>query len=75
MKIEQLVIMFTSVIAVFLTQQQWNPEWGKWACVFGMVSQPFWLMSSYRTKQWGIFASAIIYTFVWGLGLYNNFWL
>jgi len=73
LKIEQIMILITSIIAVFLTQQVGHPEWTKWACVFGMISQPFWIWSSVKAKQWGILGSSIMYTFIWGLGIYNNF--
>jgi len=46
----------------------------KWGFVFGLLSQPFWFITSIQNGQWGIVAVSIIYTFSWAYGVYNWFW-
>lgn len=70
---EQVIIVFTGVVAIWLTQQS-NDEWKKYACLFGMAGQPFWLYAAYTNDQWGIFIVSIFYAYSWGLGINNN-WL
>jgi len=45
----------------------------KWGFVFGLASQPFWLITSFLNKQWGVFLLSIIYVFSWAFGLYEWF--
>ncbi len=68
---EQIVIAFTGVIAIWLTQQK-NEKWKKFACLFGIIGQPFWFYSAYTNEQWGIFILCIFYTYSWLLGIKNN---
>jgi hypothetical protein len=35
----------------------------------GLLSQPFWLVSTWRARQWGMFFLSLAFTFAWGLGL------
>ncbi|MGL4521343.1 MAG: hypothetical protein ACRCWQ_02155 [Bacilli bacterium] len=67
----QLAIMLTGVVAVFLTQQS-NPKLKKYACIFGLIAQPFWLYATYTAGQWGIFCMTFLYTYSWATGVYNN---
>ncbi len=68
---EQLFIAFTGVTAIWLTQQK-KEEWKKYACIFGLIGQPFWFYSSYLAEQWGIFMLCFFYTFSWFIGFKNN---
>lgn len=68
---EQLMIAFTGVIAIFLTQQS-NDRIKKYACLFGLAGQPFWFYSAYTNEQWGIFVLCVFYTYSWALGFKNN---
>jgi len=45
----------------------------KWGFVIGLISQPFYFISSYKTKQWGIFITTFFYTISWIYGIYNWF--
>ncbi len=69
--IEQILIAFTGVTAIFLTQQS-NDKLKKYACIFGLAGQPFWFYSAYTAEQWGILVLCIFYTYSWLLGVYNN---
>lgn len=46
-------------------------EWRKWGYLLGLISQPFWLYSTYTGEQWGIFALGIWYTYAWLQGIWN----
>lgn len=70
---EQLAIAITGGLAIWLTQQS-NNALKKYACLFGLAGQPFWVYSAYAEEQWGILALTIFYTYSWYLGLKNN-WL
>ncbi len=70
---EQIIIALTGVPAIWLTQQN-NNSWKKYACLFGVVGQPFWFYSTYIAEQWGMFALVIFYTYSWGLGI-KNYWM
>jgi hypothetical protein len=70
---EQVLIAFTGITAILLTQQK-RESLKKYACLFGIAGQPFWFYSAYTTEQWGIFVLCVFYTYAWLLGVRNN-WL
>ena len=70
---EQIAIALTGIIAIWLTQQS-KDEWKKYACLFGIAGQPFWIYSAYNAEQWGILILTVFYTYSWCLGIKNN-WL
>lgn len=65
----QLYIALFGVAAVLCTQLPY-PELRKWAGILGLVGQPFWFYSSYKSKQWGIFFLCFLYTGSWAYGVY-----
>lgn len=69
--ITQIIIAFTGMIAIWLTQQD-NDDWKKYACLFGIVGQPFWFYSAYTSEQWGILVLTFFYTYSWYIGINNN---
>jgi hypothetical protein len=71
--ISQIGIVFFGVLAAWLNQQA-NENRKKYACIFGLISQPFWFYSAIETNQWGIFLLSIIYTVVWLIG-FKNYWM
>lgn len=68
-EIAQIGLAVFGVIAIILVSIK-----NKWGFVFGLLSQPFWLYSSYVNKQWGIFFLSIIYAFSWFWGIYVWFY-
>jgi nicotinamide riboside transporter PnuC len=66
--IAQIGITIFGVTAIILVAKK-----NKWGFVFGLISQPFWFISSYMNKQWGILILNVIYTFSWSYGIYNWF--
>ena len=70
----QTLLFILSLIAVFLSQQS-DIKYRKWACIFGFVSQPFWIYETYvADDQWGMFLLSCAYVLVWVQGFYN-FWI
>ena len=45
----------------------------KWGFVFGLLSQPFWYITSFLNKQWGVFFLSIVYSCSWLYGVYEWF--
>lgn len=67
---DQILLMVLSLIAVALTQTPY--PFHKWAPVFGLASQPFWLYSTYEAGVWGIFILSVIYTLIWFYGCWKH---
>ena len=73
MSFDQIAIGLLGVTAVFLTQS--GERLQRYACLFGMASQPFWFYATFTAGQWGIFALCILYTVAWGRGIHRHWWL
>jgi hypothetical protein len=69
MGLDQIGIALSGVIAVGLSQDK-RESWRRWACVFGMLGQPFWFYAAWKAEQWGIFALCALYTYAWARGLW-----
>lgn len=69
--IAQVVIAFTGMVAIYLTQQN-NESLKKYAPILGLVGQPFWYYTTLLNEQYGIFILTLGYTYLWGMGLYNS---
>lgn len=70
--ISQTGIVIFGLLAAWLTQQG-NEQLKKYACIFGLISQPFWFYAALESEQWGIFILSLIYTGVWLIG-FKNYW-
>jgi len=73
MGLDQIGITLSGVIAVWLTQDK-RATWRRWACIFGMLAQPFWFYAAWSAEQWGIFAMCTLYAYAWARGLWTD-WL
>lgn len=62
---QQLGICVPSVIAIWLAMGR-AP---KWAPIFGLASEPFWLWTAIEHSQWGIIALCVLYTASWARGI------
>ncbi len=69
--IAEVMIFVLGSSAVFFLNL--NNKWSKWGAILGLLSEPFWFMSAWLSKSWGIFAVSFIYTISYIIGLYN-FW-
>lgn len=66
--VAQVGITFFGVTAIVLVAKK-----NKWGFVLGLLSQPFWFMTSYINKQWGVFFLSFVYLGTWVLGIYEWF--
>lgn len=66
--IAQIGLTTLSVSAIFLIARK-----NKWGFVIGLLSQPFWFITSLANEQWGVFITSIIFTFNWIFGIYMWF--
>lgn len=66
--ISQIGLAVFGLTAIILVAKK-----NKWGFVVGLISQPFFLITSYINKQWGLFILSIAYTFVWIFGIYEWF--
>jgi len=73
MSLDQIGIALSGLIAVWLTQDE-RESWRRWACVFGILGQPFWFYAAWSAEQWGIFALCLLYSYAWARGLWTH-WL
>lgn len=71
--VEQTTIALCGIATVWLSQDP-DVSLQRWACVVGLIAQPFWLTTTYRAKQWGMFVLAIGYTLGFMRGVWT-FWL
>src|SRR5262245_27672368 len=69
--VDQIGIALSGVIAVWLTQDE-RESWRRWACIFGMLGQPFWFYAAWSAEQWGIFALCALYTYAWARGVWTH---
>ena len=72
-EVAQIGIAIFGVTAIWLSQQSCHKR-RRWACIFGLASQPFWFYSAWVAEQYGIFALSFLYAWSWGVGFKNN-WL
>ena len=67
--IAQIGVSIFGIAAIVLVSRK-----NKWGFLFGLLSQPFWFITSFVNKQWGVFFLTIIYTFSWAYGIYEWFY-
>ena len=66
--ISQIGVAIFGITAIILVSKK-----NKWGFVLGLLSQPFWYITSFINEQWGIFFLSIVYTGSWILGIYEWF--
>lgn len=71
--IDQIAIALCGATACWLSQDH-RESARKYACLFGLIAQPFWYYASYKAEQWGIFLVCIPYSLAWLRG-FNNHWV
>lgn len=71
--IDQLAIAATGVTAIFLTQSR-SESVRRYACLFGLAGQPFWMYAAWSASQWGILTLTALYTAAWAKGVWSH-WL
>ena len=66
--VAQVGITIFGISAIILVAKK-----NKWGFVMGLLSQPFWFITSFVNQQWGIFFVSIIYAGTWIYGIYEWF--
>lgn len=61
-------------LAAILLVYASNPRWARWAPIFGLLSQPFWIASAWHAEQWAIIGLAVFYVYGWCKGIKKH-WL
>lgn len=73
MIVSQIGIAFFGVTAIYLSQDTRESR-RRWASVFGLCGQPFWIFETVSAQQWGILALCVLYTWSWWRG-FRHHWL
>jgi len=69
--IDQIGIALTGVTAIFLTQSK-HERMRRYACLFGIAGQPFWVYMAWHAQLWGALLLTMLYTFAWGKGVWMH---
>lgn len=69
----QFIIFASGGIAILLTQAE-SEQLRQYACLVGLIGQPYWLRSTYNSNQPGMYLLSIFYTYAWLKGL-HLYWL
>lgn len=67
--ISQFGLTIFGLVAILLVAKK-----NKWGFVIGLISQPFWLYTSFYNEQWGIFVVSVVYSGTWIFGIYEWFY-
>lgn len=67
--IDQIAIGVCGVASVWLSQDE-RLSRRRFACIFGLLAQPFWFIATWKAQQYGIFALCALYTFSWLRGFF-----
>lgn len=73
MILTQIGIALCGVTAVYLSQDV-RLSRRRWASIFGLCGQPFWILETIHAQQWGILALCVLYTWSWARGFHAH-WL
>ncbi len=66
--IAQVGIATLGIAAIILVARK-----NKWGFALGLASQPFWFITAYLNKQWGVFFISIVYAGSWMYGIHKWF--
>lgn len=70
-RIAQIAILVLSPIAILLISGV-GPS-ARWGFVVGLVSQPFWIYSTAKAGQRGMFVISVLYLAIWIRGIVVHF--
>lgn len=71
--LNNLMILCTGLPAIWLSQIA-PPDLAKYACLFALVGQPFWILATMKSRDWGMFGITLCYTAAWLAGLVR-YWI
>lgn len=67
----QLVIPITGASAIALSQSS-KDKTRRWACILGLIGQPFWFYSTWTSGNYGIFLACFLYLLAWLKGFHQH---
>lgn len=67
---EQAAIAILGAAAAWLSQDA-RPRWARWACIVGLIGQPFWVAATWRAGQWGMLVVSLVFTAAWLRGIWS----
>jgi hypothetical protein len=69
--LDQLVIAVCGIGSVMLSQSR-SASRRRYACLVGIVAQPFWMFTTATAGQWGLLVLTFVYTAAWGKGIWTH---
>lgn len=69
--ITQTLIAILGIASIWLVNDP-RISHQRWACVLGLIGQPFWFYASWQADQWGIFLLSIAYALAWMRGFWRH---
>jgi len=70
MNIIQVGVLVFGLLAIWLVYSQ-NTLIARWAPVFGLLSQPFFVFAAWQAEQYGMLVLSVFYTVSWCRGIYR----
>lgn len=72
-QIVQTALALLGPTAIWLSQSR-SQQFQRWACIVGLLGQPFWFWSVWQSGQWGVGVVAFVCALAWLKGLWVH-WL
>lgn len=69
--IEQTIIALCGMASIWLANDP-RESCRRWACLIGLIAQPFWVHATVVAEQWGILALSFVYAAAWGRGVRHH---
>lgn len=63
----ETIIAICGMASIWLANDPREPR-QRWACIIGLIAQPFWMYETFIAGQWGIFALSFVYAAGWARG-------
>ena len=70
MEFAQIMLFVCGASAIYLVGR--TDKYQKYGLIAGMCGQPFWFYTQIADENWGIVALSCLYTYSWGMGIYNH---
>jgi len=70
--ISQVFIFVLSCLSIWFVGRR--EKWMRWGYIFGFLSEPFWIYTTWEHQQYGILILSFFYCYAWGQGIYN-YWI
>jgi hypothetical protein len=69
--ISQIAIGLCGVASIYLSQDR-RESWRRFACIFGLLAQPFWVWTTWTAHQYGICGLSFLYAWSWARGFVTH---